>query len=379
MDNLGADDALRQNIGALEALAKPNGKRPLPEEYLDADYIQNHLKKFDDGIGRVSTRASFEELSFPDFTFDANEKDKCINYPTYKNKNYIDEGAPWVSVFENTPIQVSANVVPSSTVGKISIESDINAIIKNNSSNPALIQLQSTHPLNYFVLAKDTINKNEIIGGLNVISQSVSNKKNHIVKIYKIKTPSDGEYPKINVETITNKLNAIYSVCGANFIVSALTYDLSYNLDTNSNGYLDIYDILERKLLIEMVNSLVKNNEISVFVLNNKIYAKDSDNNIKEVNGFAVSNSKYPALMSKPYVVLTKQNTQIDETLAHEIGHCVFGLKHPFDEFADKGQVRGQDPKNIMDYNRAYGYCGLRAYQILEINQYKILRKWLDE
>jgi len=62
MDNLGADDALRQNIGALEALAKPNGKRPLPEEYLDADYIQNHLKKFDDGIGRVSTRASFEEF-----------------------------------------------------------------------------------------------------------------------------------------------------------------------------------------------------------------------------------------------------------------------------------------------------------------------------
>ena len=61
MDELGADDAIRRNPGAVEALAKPNGSRPKPEDYLDADYIQTHLSKFDDGVGRVSTRANFEK------------------------------------------------------------------------------------------------------------------------------------------------------------------------------------------------------------------------------------------------------------------------------------------------------------------------------
>ena len=49
MDNLGVDDAIRRNPGALDALSKPKGYRPDPSEYLDADYIQNHLSKFDDG------------------------------------------------------------------------------------------------------------------------------------------------------------------------------------------------------------------------------------------------------------------------------------------------------------------------------------------
>jgi hypothetical protein len=51
MDNLGADDALRQNTGALEALAKKTAgdEVPLPDTYLDASYINSHLNKFDNG------------------------------------------------------------------------------------------------------------------------------------------------------------------------------------------------------------------------------------------------------------------------------------------------------------------------------------------
>jgi hypothetical protein len=59
MDNLGADDALRQNTGALEVLdLKAKGeldKIPNPSEYLDADYIENHLSKFDDGAVRFTS------------------------------------------------------------------------------------------------------------------------------------------------------------------------------------------------------------------------------------------------------------------------------------------------------------------------------------
>ncbi|MGQ1892062.1 hypothetical protein ACT29H_16620, partial [Thermophagus sp. OGC60D27] len=51
MDNLGADDALRQNTGALKALEKKTAgdEVPLPDTYLDANYINSHLSKFDNG------------------------------------------------------------------------------------------------------------------------------------------------------------------------------------------------------------------------------------------------------------------------------------------------------------------------------------------
>jgi hypothetical protein len=55
MDNLGADDVLRRNTGALEALNTPKGSRPDPNTYLSQKYIDDHLKKFDDGAVRFTT------------------------------------------------------------------------------------------------------------------------------------------------------------------------------------------------------------------------------------------------------------------------------------------------------------------------------------
>lgn len=46
---------MRKNPGALEALSKPKGSRPAPRTYLDADYIANHLIKFDDGAVRFTS------------------------------------------------------------------------------------------------------------------------------------------------------------------------------------------------------------------------------------------------------------------------------------------------------------------------------------
>jgi len=51
MDDLGADEALKQNVGALDALSKPKGSRPDPKEYLDTEDFENLTSKFNkDGI-----------------------------------------------------------------------------------------------------------------------------------------------------------------------------------------------------------------------------------------------------------------------------------------------------------------------------------------
>jgi hypothetical protein len=52
-----AADELRKNIGAIEALAtdKTKKKRPDPSTYLSKEYIEAHMKKFEDGAAMIKT------------------------------------------------------------------------------------------------------------------------------------------------------------------------------------------------------------------------------------------------------------------------------------------------------------------------------------
>lgn len=63
LDDLGADEAIRRNPGALEVLdLKAKGQLddiPDPSTYLDADYIANHLAKFDDGGSRIVLKETY--------------------------------------------------------------------------------------------------------------------------------------------------------------------------------------------------------------------------------------------------------------------------------------------------------------------------------
>jgi hypothetical protein len=57
LDELHADDAIRKNAGAVEAMSKPKFDRPDPTEYLDQDYINHHLDMFKDGVVKFAPDA----------------------------------------------------------------------------------------------------------------------------------------------------------------------------------------------------------------------------------------------------------------------------------------------------------------------------------
>ncbi|NJN27994.1 MAG: fibronectin type III domain-containing protein [Cyclobacteriaceae bacterium] len=88
MDNLGADEALRRNPGALEALSKPKGSRPDPSDYLSQKYIDDHLAKFDDGGSRIVSKNAYDEYGIgkPDngkteFIATKSEVDEILKLP----------------------------------------------------------------------------------------------------------------------------------------------------------------------------------------------------------------------------------------------------------------------------------------------------------
>ncbi len=319
-------------------------------------------------------KVAFEETKFPDYAFDANTYNECKNYPTFKDQNDLEDGSPWLYVFENTQDTINANVRPDKAKDKVTLDTDITATIINNTSNPISISILSPSELNYFVVAKDTLGEDKTLGGINIISQPLSLKREFTVKLYLLKGPLERNYPTIDEAEIKSKLSSIYSVCGANFTISTIKKNLKLSIDTNKNGYFDEYDMKEKMLLNQAMTRLAVTGEISVFVLNTKIQSKNASGNTIEINGYAPLNNNYPSMLTNPYVVLSGQNSNQGETLSHEIGHCVFGLQHPFDEFSS--QTRSQDPQNIMDYGRTDGSCWLRAYQILKINQLEVLRLW---
>ena len=61
MIRLNADDVIRTNGGALEAFSLPKKSRPNPNTYLPKEYIDNHLKKFDDGGSRIVLKETYNK------------------------------------------------------------------------------------------------------------------------------------------------------------------------------------------------------------------------------------------------------------------------------------------------------------------------------
>lgn len=63
LDDAGVDDALRKNPKVLEVHQTPWKNRPDPSEYLDQNYINAHLSKFDRDIVRVTTQTKIDARS----------------------------------------------------------------------------------------------------------------------------------------------------------------------------------------------------------------------------------------------------------------------------------------------------------------------------
>lgn len=65
MFDLNADEVIRRNPGAIEALSKPQFERPDPKTYLDASYISSHLKNFEGGVTKFVSNSPSGTLGPP--------------------------------------------------------------------------------------------------------------------------------------------------------------------------------------------------------------------------------------------------------------------------------------------------------------------------
>jgi hypothetical protein len=272
--------------------------------------------------------------------FDDNDKNYCSAYPTYK------ENEPYV--YTGISANVYVHVTPPNQVGKIEV------------TEGAVLQADKTSPLKCSIFPDDhtTIvaykkgdESRKPLGKMNVI-KIVENKNKIEVSICKVKYKTEQNYPDVKVNTIEDMLKKIYGVIGQTFMLSNAMVEIE-SPDINANEMLDVgeRDILEA--------SFPKVTGYTIFIINQGIKGREKDT---EAAGYGyIVNEQSPKNRKNPIMVITQK--AFPETYAHEVGHTVFGLIHPFEEFRN----HGKDPYNIMDYGRARNQAQLRAYQVKQI------------
>lgn len=170
---------------------------------------------------------------------------------------------------------------------------------------------------------KDSTQKHEVAGVANLwhlASQEVTDINVTIVSVNNAKIAPN----------IKDQINAIYNQAGVHFTMSAeekLTIDNTI-WDLNGNGKLDIGD---SGLLAQYTEEerAIKNYFKTQTTYNPKTYyifvlGEDMSPSKPGVNGFMP--------LKRQYGFIFNQNSQV-HTIAHELSHGIFGLKHPFTEY----------------------------------------------
>jgi hypothetical protein len=274
--------------------------------------------------------------------FDDNDKEHCSAYPTYK------ENEPYM--YPSASVTLYAHVTPPNQAEKIEVTDD--AMLTSGDTNPRECVIFSG--VSGAVAAyKKGDESRKPLGKINVIE--IPSKKREVeITICKVKYKTEQDYPAVNVTAINVNLAKIYGVANQTFTLLEKSIEIE-SPDKNANGMLDVG---ERDTLKA---SLPKVTGYTIFIINQGIESKSLGG--REAAGYGKINKSYPRIPNYPVMVITKKASV--ETCTHEIGHTVFALEHPFDEFSSHRQ--GKDPYNIMDYQRKYGETQLRAYQVKQI------------
>ncbi|MBR2492682.1 MAG: hypothetical protein IKB64_04360, partial [Paludibacteraceae bacterium] len=122
-----APDDLRQNFGAVKALYTNKGVRPNPSTYLSKEYIDAHMKKFEDGAAFIVTEADYKlhpnighdskfvsnPESIEKIVRDANGDLRKIENALGLEKNYLGNNKNEVYIIYIQPKQIKNARMPS--------------------------------------------------------------------------------------------------------------------------------------------------------------------------------------------------------------------------------------------------------------------------
>jgi hypothetical protein len=168
---------------------------------------------------------------------------------------------------------------------------------------------------------------------------------------------------------IRQKLRKIYEEAGVRFPKVSF-YNEVVQFDINGNGKLDVFNVPgEYPEEVQAAIDTLKEKEKYESYNGVLLLFLDSLETQGVPRGKMLKNTKYGAIYMQK---LTAHPDQPIKTIAHELGHGLFGLHHPWDEFPDYpvSLGGGLDGDNLMDY-KPNGISLKRIYQLIHIHQHQ--------
>jgi hypothetical protein len=211
---------------------------------------------------------------------------------------------------------------------------------------------------------------------LNVYGDSIIQKKIAIVNIRK--DSADTFSQAYNQEDLSRNLSGIYMQAGVKFDISYFTEVVDFDL--NDNGKVDFYPDLsenEYSAEVETVINHLKGKPDDYAKFHAILILFDTPPQIQYVNSDGNEEHKYRKGRMKKgnkygeiYLAAMASTNQRDKTIAHELGHGLFSLHHPWDEFDYPSPISGgwgPDPENLMGY-KPDGISLRRIHQLKQIH-----------
>lgn len=202
--------------------------------------------------------------------------------------------------------------------------------------------------------------------------------------IYLLQDSTKRKPPTISLNRINSMFDQIYGSINVRIMTHLDTVLVNYQtlFDTNNNNELDKDILQERTTILTFLPPTAVDRAYKLYIIDKKI-TKANYGPLKKIGGFSAPaaipfrlvNRTYPAIVSTFSIPNTAkgQPTTFAEDVAHEIGHLILGLRHPFDQFTNMNQ--SDDLKNIMDYPEGkpttLSKRQLRAYQVIFIENFK--------
>ncbi|GHT19911.1 hypothetical protein AGMMS4957_05280 [Bacteroidia bacterium] len=301
----------------------------------------------------VVVNAEFGEDNKQKQGFDENDKDKENDYPSFQTTPVA--GLPWKSLQVNgMPDIVRVKVLP------IGAEKAVKFVSSNSSVQVASFVPETNNNIWHTLsISATSIGESELIPQIGHFSaeavqlkiRGLSNqppKTLAIVTIHSTNHQSTDISAMMTLDELKDYLNkTAYNQANIEWDVTQLPAD-SINYDIDGDGKID-------------VQGDFPSNEVQI-IINKYRYAAYNyilfivDNPNKNIFGKMGMNQKFGVI----HVDRHTSKHQLQNTIAHELGHGAFELKHPFQDATMPSYNRGKDTNNFMDY---YDGDKIRKYQ----------------
>ncbi len=168
------------------------------------------------------------------------------------------------------------------------------------------------------------------------------------------------------LEEVTTHINGIYNRAGVTMDIStaspydpdAVLYGTDGTIDVEASAMLSHYTKDQKALIKDYKTQGIDKNRYYVFVL-----GEDIRPSLAQVAGFMPLKGQF-GFVFQGAGQTEKGKTGLVGILAHELGHGIFGLAHPFDRY---GTVAGATD-GLMDYGRGVGFSHMDWQQIHDPN-----------